>query len=61
MNFRIKVIFHDVSACQLSVQPDVIIDGCGCLPLWAVAVPRNSCMINGLLDKKLKYYNANVN
>ena len=42
MKFRIKVIFHYVSAWQLSVQPDVIIDGCGCLPLWAVAVPRTS-------------------
>ena len=41
MNFRIKVIFH-YECWQLSVQPDVSIDGCGCLPLWAVAVPRTS-------------------
>ena len=62
MNFRINVIFHYVSAWQLSGQPDVIIDGSVCLPLWAVAVPRTShCMINGLPDKKLKYYNVNVN
>ena len=56
MNFRIKVIFHYVSAWQLGVQPDVIRDGCRCLPLWALAVPPQnfSCMINGLPDKKVE-------
>ena len=42
MNFRIKLIFHYVSAWQLSVQPDVIRDRCGCLALWALAVHRTS-------------------
>ena len=31
-----------VSAWQLSVQSDVIKDGCGCVPLWALAVHRTS-------------------
>ena len=53
MNFRIKEIFHYVSAWQLCFQPDVMRDGCG------VAVCRS--IRNGLPDKKLKYYYVNVN
>ena len=37
-----QVIFHYVSAWQLSVQPDIIRDRCDCLSLWALAVHRTS-------------------
>ena len=68
MNIRIKVIFHYVSAWQLSFQPDVIRDGCGSLPLWELSVHRTShAWLMVFLIKKLKYYknvnykNVNVN
>ena len=42
MNFRIKVIFRNVSAWHESPVPDVIGDGRGCLRLWSLADRRTS-------------------